>query len=209
MATGYLDIAFTPAVEAAQAANGAAGMYDKSRLSRVLTRLGPAEEDYIAQRDSFYLASVGETGWPYVQHRGGPTGFLKVIDDQTLAFADFRGNRQYISLGNTAVNDRVSLFLMDYPNRRRMKIYARLEVRDLATDPALAQQLALPGYRALPERAMLLHIEAYDWNCPQHITPRFTEAEIASAIAPLRERLAALEAENQALKAQLADRKPA
>jgi predicted pyridoxine 5'-phosphate oxidase superfamily flavin-nucleotide-binding protein len=208
MATGYLDIAFTPAVEAAQAANGVAGMYDKIRKTRMTSQLGPAEEAFIADRDSFYLASVSETGWPYVQHRGGPAGFLKILDAATLAFADFRGNRQYISIGNAAANDRVSLFLMDYPNRRRLKFYAHLEVRDLAADPALAGLLALPGYRALPERAIVLHVDAFDWNCPQHITPRFTEAEIAQAIAPLRDQLAALEAENQALKTQLANRNP-
>ena len=173
MATGYLDIAFTPAVEAAQAANGAAGMYDKIRKLRITTQLGPAEEAFIADRDSFYLASVGETGWPYVQHRGGPTGFLKVLDANRLAFADFRGNRQYISIGNTAANDRVSLFLMDYPNRRRLKIYAHLEIRDLATDPALAERLALPGYRALPERAIVL------------VTDRLYPALIGSMLAAL------------------------
>ncbi|MBY0583452.1 MAG: pyridoxamine 5'-phosphate oxidase family protein [Sphingomonas sp.] len=204
MATGYLDIAFTPSVEAAQASNGSAGLYDKMRAMRMTTRLGPAEEDFITRRDSLYLASAGETGWPYVQHRGGPAGFVKVIDDKTLAFADFRGNRQYISLGNTTANDRVSLFLMDYPNRRRLKIYARLEVRDLSADPGLAERIVLAGYRAIPERAMVFHIEAFDWNCPQHISPRFTEAEIDQAVQPLREQLAALEAENRALKDRLA-----
>jgi predicted pyridoxine 5'-phosphate oxidase superfamily flavin-nucleotide-binding protein len=204
MAYGFLDIATTPSVHAAQEANGSAGLYDKASAHRRFDRFGPDEAAYIAARDSFYMASVSETGWPYVQHRGGPPGFIRVIDDKTLAFADFRGNRQYISLGNTNANNRVALIMVDYPHRRRMKLYAHTEPRDLAADPALAERLALPGYRAMPERAFLLHLEAFDWNCPQHITPRFTEAEIAAATAPLIAQLAELEAENQALREALA-----
>ena len=204
MAYGFLDIASTPSVIAAQAANGSAGLYDKAGAHRRFDRFGPNEEAFIAARDSFYMASVSETGWPYVQHRGGPAGFIKVIDDQTLAFPDFRGNRQYISLGNTKANDRVALIMVDYPHRARLKLYAHIEARDLAADPALAEKLMLPGYRAVPERAFLLHLDAFDWNCPQHITPRFTEGEIAAAVAPLQTRLAELEAENQTLREQLA-----
>lgn len=202
MAYGFLDIASTPSVLAAQAANGSAGLYDKAGAHRAFDRFGPNEEAFIAARDSFYMASVSETGWPYVQHRGGPPGFLKVIDEKTLAFADFRGNRQYISLGNTKANDRVALIMVDYPRRARMKLYAHIEARDLAADPALAELLATPGYRAVPERAFLLHLDAFDWNCPQHITPRFTENEIAAAVAPLQTRLAELEAENRMLREQ-------
>jgi predicted pyridoxine 5'-phosphate oxidase superfamily flavin-nucleotide-binding protein len=209
MAYGFLDIASTPSVLAAQAANGSAGLYDKAAAHRSFDRFGPSEEAFIAARDSFYMASVSETGWPYVQHRGGPPGFIKVIDDQTLAFPDFRGNRQYISLGNTSANDRVALILMDYPRRARMKLYAHIEERDLAADPKLAEKLMLPGYRAEPERAFLLHLDAFDWNCPQHITPRFTESEIAAAVAPLQTRLAELEAENRALREQAARKDPA
>jgi predicted pyridoxine 5'-phosphate oxidase superfamily flavin-nucleotide-binding protein len=197
MGYDYLDIAGTPSVRAAQVANGSAALFDRERPSR---RFSTEAAAFIAARDSFYLASVSETGWPYVQHRGGPPGFLKLLDDQTLGFADFRGNRQYISLGNLTANDRVALFLMDYPNRQRLKIYARAESRDLVGDPALAERLATPGYRGRPERAILLHLEAFDWNCSQHITPRFTVADIEDATAPLRARLAALEAENQALR---------
>jgi predicted pyridoxine 5'-phosphate oxidase superfamily flavin-nucleotide-binding protein len=186
MAYGFLDIASTPSVIATQAANGAAGLYDKAGAHRAFDRFGPNEEAFIAARDSFYMASVSETGWPYVQHRGGPPGFIKVIDDKTLAFPDFRGNRQYISLGNTSANDRVALIMMDYPRRARMKLYAHIEARDLAADPALAEKLMLPGYRAVPERAFLLHLDAFDWNCPQHITPRFTEPELAQALEPVR-----------------------
>ena len=126
-----------------------------------------------------------------------------MLDDKTLAFADFRGNRQYISVGNAGANDRAALILMDYPNRRRLKIYAHIEVKDLSTDPALAEKLALPGYKAKPERAVLLHLEAFDWNCPQHITPRFTEQELDAALAPVRARLEQLEAENKTLRDSL------
>jgi predicted pyridoxine 5'-phosphate oxidase superfamily flavin-nucleotide-binding protein len=199
----FLDIASTPSVKAAQAANGSLSQWERFAGDRSFERLTADEAAFIAARDSFYLASVSETGWPYVQHRGGPPGFLKVLDEKTLAFVDFRGNRQYISLGNAAANNRVALILVDYPNRARLKIYARAEARPLADDPELAARLALPGYRARTERAFVLHLEAFDWNCPQHITPRFTEAEIAAALEPMRARLAALEAENEALRRQL------
>jgi uncharacterized protein len=203
MAPEFLDIAETPSVRAAQAANHGAPLRTKAEHRTDRTRFTPAELQFIAARDSFYLASVSETGWPYVQHRGGPPGFLRAIDDTTLAFADFRGNRQYISLGNITANDRVALLLMDYTNRRRLKIYARLEVRELKSDPQLAETLTLPGYRAKPERLFVLHLEAFDWNCPQHITPRFTEREIAAALAPVRAHVEQLEAENKALRDKL------
>jgi len=204
MPYGFLDIARTPSVRAAEAANGCDALWNDFKGHRAFDRFSDAEAQFIATRDSFYLATVSESGWPYAQHRGGPPGFLRVLDDRTLAFADFRGNRQYISVGNAAANDRVALILMDYPNRRRLKIYARIEAKDLNDDPALAEKLALPGYKAKPERAFLLHLEAFDWNCPQHITPRFTEAELEPALAPVRARLAALEAENKALREKLA-----
>jgi predicted pyridoxine 5'-phosphate oxidase superfamily flavin-nucleotide-binding protein len=204
MAYGFLDIAGTPSVKAAQAANGSDGLWIDFKGKRAFDRFTPAEAQFIAARDSFYMATVSESGWPYVQHRGGPHGFLRVLDEKTLAFADFRGNRQYISLGNAAANDRVALILMDYPNRRRLKIYARIEAKDLGADAALAASLALPGYKAKPERAFLLHLEAFDWNCPQHITPRFSEAELATAFALVRARLEELEVENKALRDKLA-----
>lgn len=203
MSNGFLDIATTPSVLAAQAANGSAGLYDKVVAKRPSNRFSETEAAFIAARDSFYMASVSESGWPYVQHRGGPPGFLKLIDETTLAFPDFRGNRQYISLGNVSVENRVALILMDYPRRRRLKLYARIEARDLVADPILAAQIALPDYRGVVERAFVLRLEAFDWNCPQHITPRFTEAEIAAASARLTERLAELEAENERLRATL------
>ena len=204
MAYKFLDIVSTPAVRAAQEANGARKMWETFEQDRAFDRFTANEAAFIAARDSFFLATVSQSGWPYVQHRGGPQGFLKLLDDQTLAFADFRGNRQYISLGNAADDDRVSLILMDYPQRARLKILARMQARDLAVDPELAARLALPGYKAKIERAFVLRLETFDWNCAQHITPRYTAPEIETAVAPLRSQLAALEAENRALRAQLA-----
>jgi predicted pyridoxine 5'-phosphate oxidase superfamily flavin-nucleotide-binding protein len=204
MTYSFLDIARTPSVIAAQTANGSAELYGRPGIPRDFTAFTPSEAEFITQRDSFYLATVSETGWPYVQHRGGPKGFLRVLDNSTLGFADFRGNRQYISLGNASVNSRVSLFLMDYPNRRRLKIYATMETRPLEGNDALADALASPGYKAKTERAILFHLEAFDWNCPQHITPRFSEAELAHALEPLRLRMDQLEAENAGLRERLA-----
>ncbi|WP_304168386.1 pyridoxamine 5'-phosphate oxidase family protein [Phenylobacterium aquaticum] len=204
MAYTFLDLLSTPAVQAAQTTQGSRKVWESLTADRAFNRFTEAEAAFIAARDSFYLASVSESGWPYVQHRGGPAGFLRVLDETTLAFADFSGNRQYISLGNVAADDRVSLILVDYPNRARLKILAHMEVRELSADPELAAKLATPGYRGRPERAFVLKLEAFDWNCPQHITPRFTAGEIEPALAPLRARLAALEVENQQLRDQLA-----
>jgi predicted pyridoxine 5'-phosphate oxidase superfamily flavin-nucleotide-binding protein len=201
---GFLDIASTPGVRAAQEANGSGEFWTNFKCDRLSDRFTQAEAAFIATRDSLYMATVSESGWPYVQHRGGPPGFIRVLDDRTLAIPDFRGNRQYISTGNLATNDRAALILMDYPNRRRLKLYAHVEAKDLTADPELAAELALPGYRAKVERGLVMHLVAFDWNCPQHIIPRFSEAELAPALAPLRARLEALEAENQALRAKLA-----
>lgn len=165
--------------------------------------MGPKETELVGARDGFLLATVGETGWPYVQFRGGPAGFLKVRDERTLAFADFRGNRQYLTVGNLAANDRVALFLMDHAERRRLKVWARARVVAAAADPDLARALVPPGYDATVEHLVVLTVAAFDWNCPQHITPRFTEAEVTSSFAPLREKLVELAAENAALRARL------
>ena len=200
----FLDIAATPSVKAAQAANGSGAFWADFKGKRAFERFTEAETQFIAARDSFYMATVSESGWPYVQHRGGPAGFLHVLDETTLAFADFRGNRQYISVGNAAPNDRAALILVDYPNRRRLKIYARVEVKDLSADVTLSEKLKTADYKARPERTILLHLEAFDWNCPQHITPRFSEAELAPALAPIRARLEQLESENKALREKLA-----
>jgi uncharacterized protein len=204
MPYGFLDIASTPGVRAAQEANGSGEFWAGFDGDRAFDRFTPAEAAFIAERDSLYMATISESGWPYVQHRGGPPGFIRVLDEKTLAIPDFRGNRQYISTGNLATNDRAALILMDYPHRRRLKLYAHVEAKDLAADSELAAKLALPDYRAKVERALIMHLTAFDWNCPQHITPRFSEAELEPSLAPFRARLEALEAENQALRAELA-----
>jgi predicted pyridoxine 5'-phosphate oxidase superfamily flavin-nucleotide-binding protein len=205
MPYGFLDIASTPGVRAAQEANGSGEYWANFHGDRASDRFTPAEAAFIAERDSLYMATVSESGWPYVQHRGGPPGFVRVLDDRTLAIPDFGGNRQYISAGNLATDDRAALILMDYPHRRRLKLYAHVEPKDLAADPELADELALPGYRAKVERGLIIHLAAFDWNCPQHIVPRFSEAELEPALQPFRARLEALEEENKALRAKLAE----
>ncbi len=196
MAQRFAQIAFTDSVKAAQERHGSRGLY--ARLdSRGETRdeLGPVEAEYIAERDSFYMATVSETGWPYVQHRGGPPGFLRVLGPRTLGFADFRGNVQYVTLGNVSMNNRVALILMDYANRRRLKILGRMKSVDAAdADSELLCRVEAADYRARVERIMLIEVEAFDWNCPRHITPRFTEEEVAERMAPLKARIAELEA---------------
>jgi hypothetical protein len=200
MSYRFLDIAVTPSVRAVQAEMGADRIWQDFKGHRESDRFTENEVAFIADRDGFYMATVSETGWPYVQHRGGPRGFIKVVDEKTLAFADYRGNRQYISVGNLAGSDRAALILMDYARRARLKIYAHVAAVPLGADPALARLVTGAGYRAQPERILRLHLMAFDWNCPQHITPRFTEAEISEAVQPLRERLATLEAENAELR---------
>lgn len=198
----FAELAFTPAVQAQQAAHGSRDSYRRLLEGETRNhRLGPAETEFIAARDSFYVASVGETGWPYVQFRGGAPGFLRVIDERTLAWADFRGNRQYVSVGNVSGNDRVALILMDYANRRRLKLLGHAEIR-----PADARaDLAVPGYPAVVERAVVVRVAGFDWNCPQHITPRFTLDEIEQATRPLRERVAELEAKLASCEARAPD----
>ena len=205
MAYGFLDIALTPSVKTVQEQMNADRIWSDFRGHRAFDRFSDNVAGYIAERDSFYFATVSETGWPYVQYRGGPRGFLRVLDARTLAFADYRGNRQYISTGNVSADDRACLLLMDYAQRARLKMYVRVDVLALDADPELTQQVAVPGYKATPERIFRLHLQAYDWNCSQHITPRFTEQQITEAARPLRERLDALESENAALRARLAN----
>lgn len=168
------DIAFTPAVQALQAKHGSRGTYARMQgEAGPGDGLGPREAAHLAAADSFYLATIGETGWPYVQHRGGPPGFLRVLSPTRLAFADFRGNRQFVSAGNAAADDRASLIVVDYPNRRRLKLFGRLRFTDVAAaEPGLVAAVELPHYRARVERVAVIDVEAFDWNCPQHITPR-------------------------------------
>jgi predicted pyridoxine 5'-phosphate oxidase superfamily flavin-nucleotide-binding protein len=195
---GFSRIAFTPAVKRAQERMGSRAAY--ARLDgdpQVPDALGDDEIAFLAERDSFYMASIGESGWPYIQHRGGPKGFVRVLDDRTIGFADRRGNRQYISVGNIAGDDRVALIFIDYPHRARMKLLAHAKVVTRADDPDLFARVAgdVPA-----ERVFVLRIEGLDWNCPQHITPRFTEDEVREMTRPIVERLEALERENRTLK---------
>jgi predicted pyridoxine 5'-phosphate oxidase superfamily flavin-nucleotide-binding protein len=187
MSHAYYDIAFTPAVRAMQARMGSRATYatlDHTDDHR--DALTADEAEFIHERDGFYQASVSESGWPYVQFRGGPPGFLKVLDGKTIGYADFRGNVQYISVGNLQGNDRVAIILMDYANQRRLKILGRARLVDASDDPALIARLEIKHYRARVERAVVITVEAYDWNCPRHITPRYTKTEIEKGVAPLR-----------------------
>lgn len=199
----FAQLMFTPTVKAIQERQGSRASYARleSPDAPGNDRLGAAEHDFIAARDSLYMATVSETGWPYVQHRGGPPGFIKVLDDRTIGIADYRGNRQYVSVGNLQVDDRVSLFLMDYPNRRRLKLLGHARTVDAQAEPDLVQRLQDPGYKARIERGLVITIEGFDWNCPQHITPRFTQAELTEAVQPLLDRLHAAEAELARLRA--------
>ncbi|GGN90938.1 pyridoxamine 5'-phosphate oxidase family protein [Nocardia rhizosphaerihabitans] len=192
----YAQVAFTPLVREHQRVHGSLRSYERmARVPEVADRIGPDEAWFIGERDSFYLATVGETGWPYIQHRGGAPGFLKVLDAHTLGFADFRGNKQYISRGNLDHDDRVSLFLMDYAAQSRMKIFGRARVVEAAEDPELLASLVVDGYRAQVERAVLIEVEAFDWNCRQHIPPLYPRAAVAEAMQVLRDRIAELEGE--------------
>jgi predicted pyridoxine 5'-phosphate oxidase superfamily flavin-nucleotide-binding protein len=197
MARKYLELSVTPAVRAAQGHYYGRAQSFPANPASASTPLGADETAFIAERDSFYVATVSETGWPYVQHRGGPKGFLRVLDRHTLAFADFGGNRQLLSTGNLAAgNDRIALFLMDYPQRARLKIMGHARVLDARDDPALTKKVG--GERSElvgTERVFVIEIVSFDWNCSQHITPRYTEEEIETAVAaPLRARIAELEA---------------
>ena len=195
MSYGFLGIAITRSIRAVQKSMGSDRIFADFKADRVFDRFTDREIEFVSARDSFYLSTVSEHGWPYVQHRGGPVGFLKVIDDRTLAFADYRGNRQYISVGNILANKRVCLFLVDYVNRARLKIYAHSDVLSLESDPEITAQVSMPGYAARVERVIRLRLQAFDWNCSQHITRRFTEPQISQAIKPLLERIETLEAE--------------
>lgn len=202
MAKNYAEIAFTPAVRLEQEKHGSRRQYERMERLERGTDLSFAEADFIASRDSFYIASTSENGYPYVQFRGGPPGFLKVLDPKTIGYADFRGNLQYVSVGNLKTNNKAALILMDYPNRRRLKLYAAAEIRDAADDPELTERLTVSGYKAKVERSILLHVEAFDWNCPQHITPRFTLTEIEGMLTPFREEIRRLEKENKRLRSK-------
>ena len=196
MPTSFADIAFTPSVQALQSSHGSRTQYARMQARAGESTLSARERDFLQQADTFYLATVGETGWPYVQHRGGPPGFVRVRSPSQVAFADFRGNLQYVSAGNVARDDRASIIVVDVANRRRLKLLGRLHFVDLAdADEALVASVALPGYRATVERVALFDVVAFDWNCPQHITKRFTADEVEAVTRPLEVRIATLEAE--------------
>jgi uncharacterized protein len=198
MSHAFADIAFTPSVKAAQQRDGSRAGYARNFegvAEPSNDRLDNAEVEFIVAQRSFYMATVSETGWPYLQHRGGPRGFLKVLDAKTLAFADYAGNRQLISVGNLAVNDRVALILMDYAQRVRLKVLGRLAVTDLSAHEALASTLVDSAYRARPQRAMVITIEGFDWNCPQHIPVRIDAEDVQRALDERDARIATLQAQ--------------
>ncbi|MDO8418168.1 MAG: pyridoxamine 5'-phosphate oxidase family protein [Agitococcus sp.] len=196
MARAFADICFTDSVKKAQSLYGSREANQGfEHVEDARSDLTEREAEFIAERDSFYQATVSETGWPYVQHRGGLKGFLQVLDANTIGYADFRGNRQYVSVGNLAANDKISLILMDYANRRRLKIWGRVQIVHENENPALIAKLENSAYRARVERAVIIKVEAWDWNCPQHITQRFTQADINVAIQPLHDEIAALKAQ--------------
>ena len=207
MSHKFFDLTFTESVKAAQEKYG-------SRRNFARFAGGPpdfhgltdAEAEFISRRDGFYLATVGENEQPYIQFRGGPPGFLKVLDERTLGYADFRGNLQYISVGNLGANDKAALFLMDYANQTRLKILARVEVIDARTKPEILAKLVVPDYPAKIERAVILRVEAFDWNCPQHITPRYTLDEVKQMIAPMSAHIEKLEKEIARLNEQRNDK---
>jgi hypothetical protein len=192
MSSKFGEIAFTPLVQAAQAKRGSRQSYERYIANGSPNdRVTPQIAAFIAQLDGFYLATVGSNGYPYVQFRGGPSGFLRVLDEQTLGFADLKGNVQYVTVGNLDGNDKAFLFLMDYRHQERLKIWGRAKY--VEDDSALLAQLEMPGYSAKLERAIVFQIEAYSWNCPQHIPIRYSQTEVDAMISPLRDRIAELE----------------
>lgn len=196
MATKYLDLTFTDSVcRAQQQYYGSMGAITGAPER---DPLGQAEAEFIAARDSFYLGSISESGWPYIQHRGGPQGFLRVIDDTTLAFADYKGNRQLLTTGNVSVNDRIALFLMDYKNRERLKILGHARVEDARVQSELVAELADSKMRSSVERLVFIDVVSFDWNCPKYITPRYSIGEVNELEEPLRKRIAELEAQLRA-----------
>jgi predicted pyridoxine 5'-phosphate oxidase superfamily flavin-nucleotide-binding protein len=202
MGRRFAELAFTPLVKEQQRQHGSRHLYERVERSNDLgDRLGEFEQDFIQERDGFYMASVTESGWPYIQYRGGPKGFLRVLDERTLGFADLRGNKQYISVGNLQHDDRVALFFMDYPRQSRLKILGHAAIHEGdAEAQRLIETLRVTEEKTPVERAVLIHIEAFDWNCPQHITPRYTQEELTKVLEPMRLRLEQLEAENKRLR---------
>jgi predicted pyridoxine 5'-phosphate oxidase superfamily flavin-nucleotide-binding protein len=197
MARRFQELAQTDAVKRAQEYYYGKSQQVRGGLDR--DALTHDEIEFIQARDSFYMGTVSETGWPYIQHRGGPAGFLRVLGPSSLAFADYKGNRQLLSTGNLTKSDRVTLFLMDYPHQTRLKIMGHARIEDARQHPELVAQLATPEVRESVERLFFIDVVSFDWNCPQHITPRYTAAEIEEVVAPMRARLAELEASQKGI----------
>ena len=199
-------LVFTPVVKKLQERYGSRHQYERMKNSGAShDHFTPVETEFLSERDSFYWATIGATGWPYVQHRGGPKGFLKVIDDHTLALADFRGNKQFISTGNLLTDNRVAMILVDYPQQARLKLLGRVEVFEADNSSPWIDRVRMPGYKAVIERVFVIHVEAYDWNCPQHITPRYTAEEIREAVQGVEDKLHSVEAENDELRQEIKD----
>lgn len=203
MAKNFAEIAFTDAVKKLQEKHGSRNGYERMEKFSEVNGLTNQEMSFVENRDSFYLASIGTNEYPYIQHRGGPKGFLKVLDSKRLGFIDFAGNKQYVSVGNMATNNNVSLIMIDYPTRTRLKIFAKAEVVALKDNLELYELLDLDDYKFRPERMMVFHIEAYDWNCPQHIIHRYTIDEIETVFSPQQKYIASLEEEIKELKEQI------
>jgi uncharacterized protein len=200
MAKNFASLAFTKTVKELQEKMGSRSSYARMERDTYVDGLTENEIEFISLQNSFYMASIGENGFPYIQHRGGPIGFVKVLDKDSIGFIDFKGNMQFITVGNVATNNNVSLIMVDYPSRTRLKILAKAEIVELKDNPTLYASLELNDYKFKPERMIVLHVEAYDWNCPQHITPRYTVEDLENAIKPQREYIAKLEAEIKTLK---------
>ncbi|RDC66189.1 pyridoxamine 5'-phosphate oxidase family protein [Adhaeribacter pallidiroseus] len=199
----YSQLAFSDAVKELQQKFGSRHIYERVEKYHVVDGLTANKKKFIAEQDHFYLATIGENGYPYIQHRGGSKGIVKVLNDETLAFVDFSGNRQYISVGNIETNPQVALIMVSYPHRARLKVYAQAKVVSLTDEPELFAQIDPADYKHRPERILVLTVQAYDWNCPQHITPRYTAEELEPAFAAQRQRLADMEAKNEKLTAEL------
>ncbi|MCF8450339.1 MAG: pyridoxamine 5'-phosphate oxidase family protein [Taibaiella sp.] len=203
MAKNFAEIAFTPEVRKLQEKMGSRASYARMERDTWQDGLTESEAEFISQRDSFYMASIGENGFPYIQHRGGPKGFIKVLDAKNLGFIDFKGNMQFITVGNLATNNNVSLIMVDYPAKTRLKIYARARIAELKDELQLFKLLDLENYKFRPERMMVLQVEAYDWNCPKHITTRYTEGEIMELFANQMNRIDELQNQIAELKLKL------
>jgi predicted pyridoxine 5'-phosphate oxidase superfamily flavin-nucleotide-binding protein len=201
MPQSFGSLVFTSAVKALQERYGSRRQYQRfEQRGDQQGGLTEQEAEFIAERDSFYIATLGSTGWPYVQHRGGPPGFVKMFDEQSIAFADYRGNKQYISAGNLATDQRVALIMVDYPNQARLKILGKAQILEGADADTVIERVRSPNYQAVIERVFIIRVEAFDWNCPQHITPRYTEQQLQVALAPTIARIEELERENSELR---------